>query len=76
MSDGRACAVVTFPSTNVRAYIHAYASLIFALHVKFTSQTLEIRIALCDAIPDKLLPVLYVHISLVKGIVSIYVYMS
>ena len=40
-----------------RTYVRVYASLIFALQVKFTSQTQEIRIALCDAIPDKVLPV-------------------
>ena len=70
MSDGRACAVVTLPSTNVRAhysrpggrarrmYVRTCALLIFALHVKLTSQTHEIR----DAIPDKLLPALPVYI--------------
>ena len=62
----RACALLLFIkyararptrrpcASHVRTCVHA--SLIFALHVKFTLQTREIRIALCDAIPDKLLP--------------------
>ena len=53
--DGRTTPAIRYTRKRCAPqYVRTYASQIFALQQKFTLQTREIRIVLCDAIPDKL----------------------